>query len=74
MPAIVAFFGGLLFAGAGLAVLGDFGGTGTRMAERGPTWARMGSVDQHRKVLGAGYLILGVVLFGAGAGMLVSWR
>jgi hypothetical protein len=73
VPAIAAIFGGLLFSGAGVAVLDDFPGTGTRMAEQGSTWAGMGSVDQHRRKLGAGYLVLGLVLLAAGVGMLASW-
>jgi hypothetical protein len=73
VPAIVAIFGGLLFTGAGVAVLRDLGGRGTRMAERGPSWTRMGSVDQHRRTLGVGYLVLGLVLLGVGVGMVVSW-
>lgn len=73
LPAFVAFFGGVIFTAAGLAVLRDFAGAGTRMTQRNPRWGGMGSVDRQRTILGAGYLLLGLVLLASGVAMLLSW-
>ena len=73
MPAIIAILGGFVFTGAGVGVLLDLGGRGTRMVERGPEWARIGTVDQHRRIVGAGYLGFGLLLLGVGVALIVSW-
>jgi hypothetical protein len=72
VPALVAVLGGLLFGGAGVAVLTDYRGFGRRLREKAPKRTRMGNAERYMRILGCCYLVFGILLFGIGLAMFVT--
>ena len=67
----LALIGGIGFVLSGLALLTNYRGWGTSNVLNIPKLFRMGDVDTHRKILGVGYLGIGLVFLVVGLAALV---
>lgn len=62
---------GIVFGACGVVTLADVRGFGTRMIEGVPSWMRFGTVRQHRRVVGGGYVGFGLILVVLGVAEIV---
>ena len=73
MPALVAILCGAVFLFAGIAAFVDYHAFGTRMVNTVPDVFRFGTTDQHRRVLGVCWAVLGLLFFVVGIAVLVAY-
>lgn len=59
---VVPLVAGIVFGGCGVVTLADYRRFGTRMIEGVPSWMRVGTVAQHRRVVGGAYLGFGLLM------------